>query len=69
MPETHLKQSEFTYSACRPLTKNKERIRKFKETGDSRYIYQSKLDEVCFKRIWLTQVSREVLRDKAFKID
>ena len=69
MPEMHLKQSEFTYSACIPLTKNKERIRKFKETGDSRYIYQSKLDEVCFKRIWLTQVSKEVLRDKAFKID
>ena len=34
MPEMHLKQLEFTYSACRPFTKNKERIQKFKETGD-----------------------------------
>ena len=45
----HLKQSGFTYSACGPFTKNKERIQKFKETGDSRYIYQNKLDKDCFK--------------------
>ena len=42
MPEMYLKQPEFTYSACGPLTKNKERIRKFKETGDSRYIYKKR---------------------------
>ena len=30
-PEMHLKQSKFTYSACGPFTKNKERIQKFKE--------------------------------------
>ena len=39
MPEMHLRQPEFTYNACGPFTKNKERIEKFKETGDSRYIY------------------------------
>ena len=33
MPEMHLRQSEFTYSACKPLTKNKGRIQKFKEKG------------------------------------
>ena len=38
MPEMHLRQPGFTYSACGPLTKNKERIQKFKQTGDSRYI-------------------------------
>ena len=32
MPEMHLKQPGLTYSACGPLTKNKERIQKFKET-------------------------------------
>ena len=48
MPEMHLRQPGFTYSACVPFTKNKERIQKFKETGDSRYIYQNKLDKVCF---------------------
>ena len=38
--EMHLRQPRFTYSACRPFTKNEERIQKFNETGDSRYIYQ-----------------------------
>ena len=38
MPELHLKQPGFTYSPCGPFTKNKERIRKFKETGDTNYI-------------------------------
>ena len=39
IPETHLKSPEFTYSSCGLFTKIKERIQKFKETGDSRYIY------------------------------
>ena len=38
MPKMHLKQYRFTYSACGPFTKNKERIQKFKETGDIKYI-------------------------------
>ena len=44
-----LKQLGFTYNAYRPFTKNKERIQKFKETGDSRYIYQNELDKACIK--------------------
>ena len=43
-----LKQPEFTYSACGPFTKNKERIKKFKETGDTDYIYKNELDKTCF---------------------
>ena len=39
IPESHLRQPGFTYSACGPFTENKERIQKFKETGDLRYIY------------------------------
>ena len=39
MPEMHLKQPRFTYSTCETFNKSKERIQKFKETGDSRYIY------------------------------
>ena len=39
MPEMYLRQPGFTYSACGPFTKNKERIKKIKEIGDSRYIY------------------------------
>ena len=54
MPEMHLRQpasvdkSGFTYSACGPISTNKERIQKFKETGDSIYIYQYKLNKACF---------------------
>ena len=49
MPEIHLKQSGFIYSACGPFTKNKERIQKFKETGDSIYVYRNELDKACFQ--------------------
>ena len=59
------------------LQKNKERIQKFKETGDSRYIYQNELDKVCFQHDMvyadftdLTRItaSDKILRDKAFII-
>ena len=46
MPETHLRQPGYM---CRPFTKNKERIQKIKETGDSRYIYQNELDRAGFQ--------------------
>ena len=48
MPKMHLKQLGFTYSACGPLTKNKKRIPKFKETGDTN-IYKNELDKACFQ--------------------
>ena len=43
MSEMHLRQPAFTYSACGPFTKNKERIQKFKETGDTSYIYKNEI--------------------------
>ena len=49
MPEMHLKEPGFTYSACGPFTKNKERIQKFKETGETSYIYKNELDNTCFQ--------------------
>ena len=49
MPEMHLRKPGFTYSACGLVTENKERIQKFKETGDLRYIYQNELDKACFQ--------------------
>ena len=49
MPEMHLKQLEFTYSVYGTLTKNKKRLKKIKEIGDSRYIYQNELDKACFQ--------------------
>ena len=77
MPEMHLKQPGFTYSACGPFTKNKERIQKFKETGDTSYIYRSELDKACFqhdmaygdfKDLARKRASDKFLRDKAFNI-
>ena len=49
MAEMHLKQPGFTYSACAPFTKNKERIKKFREVGDSQYIDQNELIKACFQ--------------------
>ena len=74
MPEMHLRQPQFVYSACGPFTKNKERIQKFKETGDTNYIYKNKLDKACFqhdgdfKDLTKRTAADKVLRDKAFKI-
>ena len=56
MPEMQLKQPGFTYSACGPFTKKKERIQKFKETGDSRYIYKNNLVKLFFNLIWLMEI-------------
>ena len=49
MPEMHLRQSRFVYSACGPFTRHKERIKEFKRTGDTRYIYRNELDKSCFQ--------------------
>ena len=74
---TFLKQPGFTYSACVTFTKNKERIKKFKETGDTSYIYKNELDKTCFqhdmaygdfKDLKRRTASDKILRDKAFNI-
>ena len=77
MPEMHLRQPQFVYSACGPFTRHKERIKKFKQTGDTRYIYRNELDKACFKHdsaytdhkdlINGTELDK-VLRDKAYDI-
>ena len=77
MPEMHLRQPQFTYSACGPFSKTKERIQKFKETGDTKYIYRNELDKACFqhdmaygdfKDLAKRTSADKVLRDKAFNI-
>ena len=77
MPEMHLKQLGFTYSACAPLTKNKERIEKFMQRGNTDFIYKNVVDKACFqhdmaygesKDLAKRTQSDKVLRDKAFKI-
>ena len=49
MPEMHLKQPSFTYSAWGPFTKNKKRIEKFMQTGNTSFIYKNELDKACFQ--------------------
>ena len=75
MPEMHLRKPGFMYSAWGPFTKNKETIQKFKETGDSRYIYQNELEKSCFKHDMACEgfkdlarrtASDKILRDTAF---
>ena len=77
MPEMQLKQPGFTYSACGPFTRNKERIEKFMQTGNTDFIYRNELDKACFqhdmaygksKDLAKRTQSDKVLRDKAFKI-
>ena len=56
MPEMHLRQPQFTYSACGPLAKHKERIEKFNQTGDTRYIYRNVLIKLVFNTILFTWI-------------
>ena len=77
MPEMHLKQPGFTYSALGSFTKNKERIEKFMQTRNTDFIYRNELDKACFdhdmaygkvKNLVTKTQSDKVLREKAFKI-
>ena len=49
IPEKHLKQPGFIYSACRPFVKNKERLEKLMQTGNTIFIYKNRLDKACFQ--------------------
>ena len=77
MPEMHLRQPQFTYSACGPFTKHKQRIQKFKKTGDTNYIYKNELDKACFahdtaysdsKNLTKRTVADKFLKNRAFNI-
>ena len=77
MPEVHLRQPQFTYSSCGPFTKHKQRIQKFKETGDTNYIYKNELDKACFahdaaysdsKDLTKRTAADKILRNRAFNI-
>ena len=77
MSEMHLRQPQFVYSVCVPFTRHKERIKNFKQIGDTRYIYRKELDKACFehdsahadyKDLINRTKSGKVLRDKAYNI-
>ena len=75
MPKMFLRQPQFIYSACGPFTRHKERIKKFKQIGDTRYIYRNGLDKACFqhdsayadnKDLINRTKADKVLKDKAY---
>ena len=77
MPEMHLNQPGFTYSACGPFTRNKERTQKFMQTGNTDFIYRNELDKASFQYDMAYGKSTDLakrtqsdkfLRDKTFKI-
>ena len=77
MPEMHLKQPGFSYSASGPLTKNKEKIEKCMQTENTDFVYKNDLDKTCFQHYMAYGKSEDlsrrtesdkVLRDKAFEI-
>ena len=77
MPEMRLRQPRFVYSACGPFTRHKERIKEFKRSGDTRYMYRNELDKACFqhdsayadhKDLINRTKSDKVSRDKAYDI-
>ena len=77
MPDMHLRQPQFVFSACGHFTRHKERIKKFEQTGDTFYIYRNELDKACFqhdsayadhKDLINRTKSDKVLRDKAYDI-
>ena len=73
MPEMHLRQPQFTYSACGPFTKHKERIEKFKESGDTNCIYKNELDKAFFLMrlhiLIVKTLQKELLQIKFLKIE
>ena len=77
MPEMHLRQPQFTYSAYGPFNNHKQRVQKFKETGDTNYIYKNELDKACFahdaaysksKDLTKRTVADIILKNRAFNI-
>ena len=77
MPQLHLKQPGFTYSACGPFTKHCQRIQKFRESDDLKHLYQNKLDKACFvhdagysdsKDLAKSTISDKILKDRAYEI-
>ena len=62
MSEMHLKQPSFTYSACGLFTKNKERIKKFMQTGNTDFIYKNELDKACFQHDMAYGKSKDLVK-------
>ena len=77
IPELHLRQPEFTSSACGPFTIHRERNKKFTDTGNLKHLYTNELDKACFaydaaysdiKDLAKRNISDKILKDRAYEI-
>ena len=72
MPEMHLNQPGFTYGACGLFTKNKEKIEKFMQTGNTDFIYKTELHKACFQHDMAYVKSKDLIKtdhsDKVSKL-
>ena len=69
MAEMHLRQPKFVYSTCGPFTIHRERIKKFKQTGDTHYIYRNDLEKACFQHDYAYADNKDLInRTKADKV-
>ena len=56
MPEMHLEQTRFTYSACGPFTKNNELIKKLKKQEIQNIFVKTNQIKLVFSMIWLMEI-------------
>ena len=77
MPELHLKQPGFTYSAWGAFTTHRERIQNFRETGNLKHLYRHELDKACFAHDAAYSESKDlakgtildnILKERAYEI-
>ena len=77
MPNFYLKQPRFTYSACEPFTKHRQRIKEFRETSNLKHLYMNEPEKACFahdfaysdsKDLAKRAISIKILKDKAYEI-
>ena len=67
MPEMHLKHPGFTYNACGPITKNKERIEKFMQTRNTDFIYKTELDKAYFQHDMAYGKSKDLIKKNTIR--
>ena len=56
MPEMHLKQPGFTYSACRPFTKKKKEFKNLKKQETEAIYTKINLIKLVFNMTWLMEI-------------
>ena len=67
MPELHLKRLRFTYSACGPFTKNKDKIERFMATGNTNFVYKNEFDKACFQHYMAYGKSKDLAKKNSIR--